>query len=90
MLACKRNGIFKKVSSKKCRSEPKGRNSRDVKKRRHWDDARAGSKTRNKQEIQGNKRGQRVKQTRQIKEKALPHLLLLRDKVRAREEGSRG
>ena len=90
MLACKRNGAFKKGSSKKCRREPKGRDSRDVKKRRHWDDARAGSKTRNTQEIQGNKRGQRVKQTRQTKEKALPHPedFLLGDKVRAREEKS--
>jgi hypothetical protein len=91
VLASKRNGVFKKGSSKKCRREPKGRNSRDVKKRRHWDDARAGSKTRNTQEIQGNKRVQRAKQTRQMKEKALPHpkYPLLGDKVRAREEGSR-
>ncbi len=69
VLASKRNGAFKKGSSKKCRREPKGRNSRDVRKRRHWDDARAGSRTRNTQEIQGNKRGQRAKQTRQMKEK---------------------
>ena len=51
---------------------------------RLWDDARAGSKTRNTQEIQGNKRGQRVKQTRQMKEK---HCLTLKTSCSVTKSG---
>jgi len=74
VLASKQNGVqsvFKKFSSKKCRREPKGRNSRDIR-RRPWDNAGAGSKTRNTQEIQGNKRGL-IKSTTSNERKALPH-----------------